>query len=90
MKKVVEISHRVLGRGHGAHGVAAGQSHAVDKWFPPAYEKYAADGKPIAVAVYQFRNDTGLWPKYMDDLVPKYLPHARAGGASSLIRERRS
>ena len=41
---------------------------------PPTYAEVIAEGQPIVSAIYKFKADTGLWPQYLEDLVPHYLP----------------
>jgi tetratricopeptide (TPR) repeat protein len=39
----------------------------------PTYEATITEGQPIAAAIYHFKADRGLWPQYLDDLVPDYV-----------------
>src|ERR1700760_3387255 len=34
------------------------------------------EGDPVVAGIYRFRGETGLWPEYLDDLVPRYLEKA--------------
>lgn len=40
----------------------------------PDYVGAARPGVPVVKAIYEFRYDVGLWPQYLADLAPKYLP----------------
>ncbi len=43
---------------------------------PPSAEENLAmmrRGQPIVAAIYQFKEDTGVWPQRLADLVPDYL-----------------
>ena len=42
----------------------------------PDYSAQIAQGDPIVTAIYGFKAERGLWPEYLDDLVPEYLPKA--------------
>ncbi len=46
------------------------------RWFgsPPTYAALLAEGRPLIAAIYRFRTENNLWPEYLDDLVPRYLP----------------
>ena len=44
--------------------------------FQPDYLAVARTGTPVVSAIYKFRNDRGLWPQYLADLAPDYLPKA--------------
>lgn len=40
----------------------------------PDYKKIALGGQPTVQAIYEFKQQTGLWPLSIDELVPEYLP----------------
>jgi hypothetical protein len=46
------------------------------RWFgtPPNYAALVAQGQPLVAAVNRFHQDCDLWPEYLDDLFPRYLP----------------
>jgi hypothetical protein len=49
---------------------------------PPSPEEdlaAARDGQPIVEAIYQYREDVGVWPRGLGDLVPTYLPEEPQG-----------
>ncbi len=39
----------------------------------PDYAAVVRDGDPLVAAIYRFRAENGLWPEYLDDLVPRYV-----------------
>jgi hypothetical protein len=39
----------------------------------PDYAAVVRDGDPLVAAIYRFRAENGLWPEYLDDLVPHYV-----------------
>lgn len=41
----------------------------------PTYDGQLAQGDPLVDALYRFHHDRGLWPEYLDDLAPQFLPH---------------
>ncbi|MGN6367168.1 MAG: tetratricopeptide repeat protein [Phycisphaerae bacterium] len=40
----------------------------------PDFAALLRSGDPLVAAIYRFHADTALWPEYLDDLAPKYLP----------------
>ncbi len=46
------------------------------RWFgsPPTYAGLIAQGQPLVAAITRFHQDCDLWPEYLDDLFPSYLP----------------
>jgi hypothetical protein len=44
------------------------------------YEKIATSGLPLAQAISDYRNDHGLLPEELGDLVPTYLPSVQKNG----------
>jgi hypothetical protein len=42
----------------------------------PTYSAQIAEGQPIVDAIYRFKAQRGLWPQYLDDLAPEFLPKA--------------
>jgi hypothetical protein len=40
----------------------------------PRYTSIIQQGRPIVAAIYAFKADRGLWPEYLDELSPAYLP----------------
>jgi hypothetical protein len=40
----------------------------------PTYSAEIAEGQPIVDAIYRFKAQRGLWPQYLDDLAPEFLP----------------
>jgi tetratricopeptide (TPR) repeat protein len=40
----------------------------------PTYQSTLDAGDPIVNALYHYRADHALWPEYLDDLAPAYLP----------------
>jgi hypothetical protein len=42
----------------------------------------AAQGKPIVLAIYQFKRNSGLWPQRLKDLTPKYISEKKIDGWS--------
>jgi len=39
----------------------------------PTYAQWIKEGQPVAQAIYHFKAERGLWPEYLDELVPDYL-----------------
>ena len=40
----------------------------------PSYKSLVTEeGNPIVEAMYKFKSENGIWPQYLNDLVPKYL-----------------
>ncbi|MCL2641436.1 MAG: hypothetical protein FWD53_11360 [Phycisphaerales bacterium] len=39
----------------------------------PTYADWIEEGTPIVEAVYQFKAERGLWPEYLDEMVPGFL-----------------
>lgn len=46
---------------------------------PPEARELAAQGQPIADALYRFKQEVGLWPEGLEDLVPQYLEGVPSG-----------
>ncbi len=40
----------------------------------PTYSEVIVEGQPIVDALYRFKTERGLWPQYIEDLFPDYLP----------------
>jgi len=45
-----------------------------------AFPQRAKEANDVVVAVYRYRNEHGLWPQYVEDLLPEYVDHLPPAG----------